>query len=142
MSTLKLTAEEKKLILKLRANKKSKKVPNKKTTKIKTIKLYTIVVQKWLESEAGWGIRSDGLSIHLTEDDKKIYIDDYWKKEKEYNPSGVTPECYSRPDGNSSLHIVSEKVYKKLLQNKRKNFFGIRLWINDISKIEENLFKT
>jgi hypothetical protein len=54
----------------------------------------TVIVQKWEERERGWGSRPDGYSIHLTEDDRRKFIQAYWAK----TPADA-PDDYSRPLG-------------------------------------------
>lgn len=54
-----------------------------------------VVVQKWEESERGWGTRPDGYSLHPDMAALKRYIAMYWKK----MPDGV-PDEYSRPYGD------------------------------------------
>lgn len=85
---------------------------------------HPVVVQEWEESERGWGIRPDGATLHLTEADRTAYVNDYWAREKKSNPSGVTPDEYSRPSGNPSIIDVSEATYEQV--KKTKN--GLMLW--------------
>jgi len=40
----------------------------------------TIYFQYWTESEAGWGQRPDGFILHLSLEDHKKFLDDYWDK--------------------------------------------------------------
>lgn len=68
-----------------------------------------VVVQKWEESERGWGVRPDGYSIHLTEEDRVAYIDDYCK-----DRTGPVPDEYDRPCGKPYVAQVSPAVYKML----------------------------
>jgi len=68
-----------------------------------------VVCQKWLESERDWGIRPDGYSLHLNEDDLAAYVRDYW----ESMPQEV-PDEYSRPDGTPYRCKVSPAVYEKV----------------------------
>lgn len=91
----------------------------------------TVVVQKWEESEAGWGTRPDGYSIHLTEEDRAAYCkkfakwqQDYFKKE--YGDDRVPPE-YDRICGAPYLAEVDAKVYEELTANKKQ---GLRIWDN------------
>lgn len=55
---------------------------------------HTVVVQTWVESELGWGIRPDGYSLHATEEARKQYVQAFWDK----MPS-EPPDTYSRPNG-------------------------------------------
>lgn len=77
-----------------------------------------VIVQKWEESERGWGCRPDGYSLHITEDDRKAYIKDYW----DGMPEGEAPYEYSRPDGSPYLADVDVATYEKVKRSKN----GIR----------------
>jgi hypothetical protein len=66
-----------------------------------------VVVQKWEESERGWGTRPDGYSVHLTESDRIAFIAEYWAR----MPSGPAPDEYERPDGTPYLaEVAANKV--------------------------------
>lgn len=49
-------------------------------------------IVSWEESERGWAVRFDGVSVHLSEEHAKQYEDDYWSKQ----PDAV-PDEYERP---------------------------------------------
>ena len=68
-----------------------------------------VIVQKWEESEGGWGNRPDGFSLHLTEANRESFIKDYWER----MPKDV-PKEYSRPSGTSYKAIVNEKTFVKV----------------------------
>lgn len=53
-----------------------------------------VVVQKWEETERGWGSRPDGYSIHPSEEARVRYVTAYWK-----NMPDDVPDEYSRPRG-------------------------------------------
>lgn len=72
-----------------------------------------VVVQKWEESERGWGTRPDGFSLHLTDADRKAFIKDYW----DGMPDEVQDE-YSRPDGTPYLARVDAKTFAKVKKSK------------------------
>ncbi len=86
-----------------------------------------VVRQEWIESEAGWGQKHDGFTIHLNNEDKDNFIKEYWDEEKKNNPSGETPSIYVRPEWNSDLIDVEEEVYKKLKKARKEGKFGIYL---------------
>ena len=94
-----------------------------------------VVVQEWLESEAGWGCRPDGFSVHLTVTDCKAYCKSYWDEEKKRNKGGGVPHEYSRECGEPQLVDVDDNVYKSLVEAKKRNVSGIRIWCRDIKKI-------
>jgi hypothetical protein len=66
----------------------------------------TIVVQRWVESERGWGTRPDGYSAHLSMHDCRRFVEDYWRGQ----PDGPVPDSYERPDGTPFLCDVPEDV--------------------------------
>lgn len=82
-------------------------------------KVHTVVCQKWLESERGWGTRPDGYSLHLTERHKDQFIKKYWD-----GMPDRAPDEYSRPDGESYLCDVSEEIYKAVKESEN----GISCW--------------
>jgi hypothetical protein len=86
----------------------------------------------WTESEAGWGQRPDGASLHLSQEDVTAYIKDYWDREKELNPSGATPHEYSRPDGDRGrLVLVDDNIYEKI----KASTNGVLVWQTEYSKM-------
>lgn len=53
-----------------------------------------VIIQKWEESERGWGTRPDGYSVHPNEEARQRFIDNYWA-----NMPKEVPDEYSRPHG-------------------------------------------
>jgi len=86
----------------------------------------------WTESEAGWGQRSDGYSLHESQEDATAYIKEYWKREKQYNlDNGIvgTPECYSREDSDrAQITVISAKAAKTLREATAAGKHGVRYW--------------
>ena len=76
-----------------------------------------VIVQRWIESEHGWGTRSDGLSIHFSLEQRKEYIDRYWDRLKQiYGPN--VPFEYSRPEsGPIEMTIITEGADEFVLRN-------------------------
>ena len=97
--------------------------------------MVSIVVQEWLESEAGWGCRPDGFSVHLTVADCTACCKKYWDDEKKRNKSGGVPHEYSREAGNPFVIDVEDHIYKALTKAKKEGRLGIRVWTNDHKKI-------
>jgi hypothetical protein len=83
---------------------------------------HTVVVQKWEESERGWGCRPDGYSMHLSDAHRVAYIKDYWDGMPDY----PVPDEYSRPDGTPYLADVDEKTYEevKVTKNGERYYRG------------------
>lgn len=88
----------------------------------------TAFLETWTESESGWGQKPDGCSIHLSKEDYKQYVKEYWDS----MPDAV-PECYERPDNGLREVVVSKKLYKEI--EKSKN--GIRLWQSELRELKE-----
>lgn len=80
---------------------------------------FTVFRQFWLESERGWGQRPDGYSLHLTDNDRKQYIEEYWQR----MPDEV-PDEYSRPEGSPERIVVDESLYAQVKASKN----GLRFW--------------
>ncbi len=80
-------------------------------------KLEMVIKQEWLESERGWGARPDGYSLHLTMEDRKQFVKDYWARMPD-----TVPDEYSRPCGNPQHIDVDKKTYREIKASKN----GIR----------------
>ena len=80
------------------------------------------IVQKWEESERGWGCRPDGYSLHLSEEDRTAYIQKYWKQMPD-----KTPDEYSRPSGTpyeASVKLSREEIGRMKKQRGLRFFSG------------------
>lgn len=82
-----------------------------------------IVVQKWEESEQGWGVRPDGFSLHLTDEDRAKFIEAYWAE----MPDAVPAE-YERPCGTPYLSEVEPSTLTLLKERLAKGIFGVRVY--------------
>jgi len=89
------------------------------------------IMETWTESEAGWGTRPDGVSLHLTKEDYKSFTKEYWDSQD----SVATPDEYSREDGNPKVVNVSDELFNKL--NESDN--GIRVWQHEFKNIEKEI---
>lgn len=76
-----------------------------------------VIRQDWEESELGWGVRPDGYSLHLSQEDWKAFRKEYWKG----MPKEV-PEEYSR-ESDAPYHV---RVDKKTFQAIKNSKNGIR----------------
>jgi hypothetical protein len=70
----------------------------------------------WTESEAGWGTRPDGYTVHRDEETAAKNVAGYWAKEKERNPSGRVPAEYTRPSETSAMVEVSQALYDEVME--------------------------
>lgn len=85
----------------------------------------TVVVQKWEESERGWGVRPDGYSLHLSEEDCVAYLQAYLGPRATH---ASVPNEYDRPCGSPYSAEVDEETYEKLLAASGKH--GLRVFDN------------
>ncbi len=67
---------------------------------------HKVIVQKWEESERGWGTRPDGFTMHLTDAHRKAYIDAYWDRMPDW-----VPDEYSCPSGEPYEAYVDTETY-------------------------------
>ena len=87
--------------------------------------MHFVLMVDWIESERGWGMRPDGVSLHLDEEDKKIFINNYWER----MPSDV-PDEYSRPESGTVV-AVNAQVFSRL----KGVDTGLRLGEQEINKL-------
>lgn len=78
-----------------------------------------VIVQKWEESERGWGTRPDGYSIHPDKAALDRYVKAYWDR-----MPNETPDEYSRPHGTPYSAEVSDQAADFSGKD------GIRYWDN------------
>lgn len=81
--------------------------------------LEEIIYVSWEESERGWGTRPDGCSLHLDEQDYRVFLKEYWDRQ----PDEV-PDEYSRPAGRPVNAYASSGLYQKISESKD----GLRFW--------------
>ena len=72
-----------------------------------------VYLQFWELSEINQEIKSDGVSLHLTIDDYKNYINQFYKK----RIGRKVPNKYSRIVGKGIIVEVTEKLYKLIKKN-------------------------
>ena len=70
----------------------------------------------WTESEAGWGTRPDGYTVHRDEAAAQQYVADYWRKERERNPGGGVPSEYTFPAEESVMVEVSQDLHDEVME--------------------------
>lgn len=83
--------------------------------KVKKIqpRYYTVIVQKWIESERGWGQRPDGCSLHRSEKDRQDFCEHYWSQMPD-----KPPDEYSKEAGQPFIVEVTFDVFKELKTSK------------------------
>jgi hypothetical protein len=75
----------------------------------------TVICQKWEESEAGWGTRPDGYTLHLTREHRDRYVKDFYEKQRKLLGEATPPE-YTRVDGDPYECPVTDKIYARVLK--------------------------
>lgn len=73
-----------------------------------------VVLQVWEESNKSEGIRQDGCSIHIDEDNRKLYVDSVYKERDEKK----LPDSYERIVGLPSEVDVSESLFSIIEKQK------------------------
>jgi hypothetical protein len=73
---------------------------------------HKVFAQDWEESERGWGVRPDGTSLHLTEQDVAEYVQTYYRT---FNSRGAVSDEYTRTSGEAYEIEVTEEIYQELL---------------------------
>ena len=90
----------------------------------KNQKLEEIVYVSWEESEAGWGTRPDGCSLHLTREDYERYLKNHWA----HMPDEV-PDEYTRPAGKPVVAYANPSLYTQIkVKKEQESVYGLRLW--------------
>jgi len=89
-----------------------------------------VYLQYWEESERGWGIRPDGCSLHLTEEDRNKYITSIYEQRK--NDKEV-PYEYDRPVGESIEVMINDNLFELIKESYRLLSFEL----NNLIKLEE-----
>lgn len=74
----------------------------------------------WTEYKRGWGARPDGATLHISLDEARKFIDEFWEAEKKLNPSGMAPDKYTKNDLDPTedeipIIEVEDEVYQNLL---------------------------
>jgi hypothetical protein len=72
-----------------------------------------VIVQKWEESERGWGIRPDGYSIHKDREALHRYVLNYWN-----GMPDRAPDTYSRPSGTPFEAEVDDMTFTAMQKTK------------------------
>lgn len=89
---------------------------------------YVVVLIVWEETERGWGVRPDGASLHLTIEDSRKYIDEYWA-----SMPPEAPDEYSRPSSGGQTFEVDDEVYQRIKQTKN----GLRVWQHEFRELKK-----
>lgn len=86
---------------------------------------YIVYCLPWFESEAGWGQRPDGYSLHISREEANQYIKDTLKRQKEYFDKvlgpGIVPGSYDRP-GTVYAVAVDKKLFELVLSGPRRYY--------------------
>ena len=80
-----------------------------------------VVVQNWLESEAGWGVRPDGFTVHINRGQRDAYVSWY---NAAFNNKPTAPAEYTRADGDPFEVEVSIELFNKITTASLKKVKG------------------
>jgi len=81
-----------------------------------------VIVQKWEESERGWGVRPDGYSIHKDKEALHRYVTAYWN-----GMPAWALDTYSRPSGTPYEADIDADIFDLL----ERHDPGIRMFHNN-----------
>lgn len=84
----------------------------KKSKSVKSPQIFALYSIEWIEKERGMGMRPDGFSFHVSEEEANNFV----KKYESRLPKEV-PDEYSAPLGKPSLLEVSESLYNYVMNN-------------------------
>jgi hypothetical protein len=71
-----------------------------------------VYLQYWEESERGWGVRPDGCSLHMNNDNRDSYIKSIYESRDDN-----VPDEYDRFVGNPIEVSVSDSIYNEIVEN-------------------------
>jgi len=93
-------------------------------------------LQRWEESERGWGIRPDGCSLHINEEFHRRYLNEiYTIRQSEV----LVPDEYERVSGPLIECFISDTLFELV---KEKNSLRLMEYeMNNLIKIEDIFFK-
>ena len=72
-----------------------------------------VYLQYWEESERAWGVRPDGCSLHITEENHRNYVKSIYSNRDENN----VPDEYDRIVGGLITIDVSDELYQDIIKN-------------------------
>jgi hypothetical protein len=92
------------------------------------------VFQLWEESERGWGVRPDGCSIHLDDNELNTFLQNTYKSRGD-----EIPNEYDRIVGSRIECFISDNLYDNLLESGTIRLFESEK--NNLISMEEIIFK-
>lgn len=92
-------------------------------------------LQRWEESERGWGVRPDGASLHINQKYHKNYIDSIY----ECRDSKNIPDEYERTSGPIVEAYIEDDLYERLVSKKTIRIAEHQL--NNLLNLEELIIK-
>lgn len=94
-----------------------------------------VFMQLWEESERGWGTRPDGCSLHLSIEEKIIYINNVYNSRNNLS----TPDEYDRVVGSEIEVFIEDSLYESIKFSKSVRLFEHEL--NNLFSLEEIIIK-
>ena len=83
----------------------------------------TLIVQKWEESERGWGTRPDGYTLHMKREDVGAFLRAMREREKK-SYGGCVPDEYSMPCGEPYEWDCSNDVLVAEIEKSENGIWG------------------
>ncbi len=91
---------------------------------------HTVVCQRWSESERGVGQRRTGWSLHLSVQDRKQYVDNWYDEQPDWNGLAAAPDLYEFPHGAPFPLDVTAEGFEEV----KRSSGGLRVW-EDLSPL-------
>ena len=78
-------------------------------------KMKKVFAQNWEESERGWGVRPDGVTLHATLAKMNEYKKKFFSSQPGRSADGSAPDEYTRESGEPYEIEVDETLYKQVV---------------------------
>lgn len=82
---------------------------------------------QWEESERGWGVRPDGISLHTSEQDAKDFVDEHFNRYRGRYGDTV-PDEYDRPSTEKpfQIEVLDKELYERLEKEKSVRLYRLK----------------
>lgn len=93
-----------------------------------------VILQRWEESERGWGVNPDGCSLHLNLSYRDLYVSDIY-----CDRGDDVPDVYERLVGSPIEVFIDDELFSIL--EERKNLRLQEHELNNLINLEELIVK-
>lgn len=76
-----------------------------------------VIVQRWEESERGWGVRPDGYSLHPSEEARAKYVREYWAEQPDQVPDEYSRPCGEPYEAEVDLQFAKDRICIRQFDN-------------------------